>query len=410
MKINKSRLLPKIIWVAAKPPVPPFFGATLKSAEAINIISTVTHVDVITFVDKKNSADISYEFKKYWAGRNYPVKLYPVNYGKTINSFQAVAIKRFKTSVPIENSNLSEILNKLNWNNQDRLLILDDIILAPLCPKYGMNAILSPHDCISEMNWSHFRHSTLNITTFKYYIRFLLARYYEKSFYHFALLIHVVTHRDRIKLEKINPKARYCVVLIGGLFGIKFDKAEKCVYDIIVWANLGISSLAKGVKDFLYILKCEPKLLKNIKIIVIGRTSLAMAEKIVGKELLSIVEYSPYLEDKNDKIMKAKITLIPDIGGAGIKSRCLSVLSSGECLACLYPQMEGIEQACDKGAINASSMEELVGKIDLALKKRMYLQISKVGQSIFNRYYNLEHIRELWVEVIERAMQIRNFR
>lgn len=410
MKINKNEILPKIIWVAAKPPIPPFFGAILKSVEAIKIISTVTSVDVITFVDKENSADISSEFKKYWGGRNYSVKLYPVNYSKTINSFQAIAIKRFKTSVPIENSNLSEILNKLNWNSTDRLLILDDIILAPLCSRYGVNAILSPHDCISEMNWSHFRHSTLNITTFKYYIRFLLARYYEKSFYHFALLVHVVTHRDRIKLEKINPKARYCVVPIGGFFGVKFDKAEKCSYDIMVWANLGISTLAKGVKDFLHILKHKPKFLKNIKIIVVGRTSFAMAEKILGKELLSLVEYSPYLEDNKDKLIKAKIILIPDVGGQGIKNRCLSVLSSGECLACLYPQMEGIEQVCDKGAINASSMEELVKKIDLVLKKKMYHQISKVGQSIFNRYYNLESIRELWLEVIERAVQIRNFR
>ena len=410
MKINKNEILPKIIWVAAKPPIPPFFGAILKSVEAIKIISTVTSVDVITFVDKKNSTDISYEFEKYWAGRNYPVKLHPVKYSRTKSSFQAFIIKRFKTSVPIENSNLSEILIKLNWNSTDRLLILDDIILAPLCSRYGANAILSPHDCISEMNWSHFRHSTLNITTFKYYIRFLLARYYEKSFYHFALLIHVVTHRDRIKLQKINPRARYCVVPIGGLFGVKFDKAEKCSYDIIVWANLGISTLAKGVKDFLHILKHKPKLLKNIKIIVVGRTSFAMAEKILGKELLSLVEYSPYLEDKNGKVMKAKITLIPDVGGQGIKSRCLSVLSSGECLACLYPQMEGIEELCDNGAINASTMEELVKKIDLALKKRMYLQISKAGQSIFNRYYNSEYIRELWVEMISRASFIRNFR
>jgi hypothetical protein len=405
-KVDRNKMLPKIIWVAARPPIPPFSGPTSKSLCGISALAAATTVDVVTFVDKMERTRIAHEFAEFWSSQT--VSSFCVEYGYRSNWIKATLTGRFQFGTMIEHSSLPVVLDDLGWTSPARLVIFDDIVLAPFAARYGTNAILSPHDCMSKMFRSHFLLSPHTLGAARKYLQSLIARRYERKYYHRALLTHVITQRDRIWLEDINPRARYQVVPNSDLLNPGFVDSAPDAWDVMLWGDLRINSIARGVREFLVAALQDRIWLSSIQGIVVGRVPIEQAQRIIGNELLSAVEYLPYLENDQGKLQHAKITVIPDIGGAGTKNRCVNLLASGKCLACLYPQMEGVEKACDRGAINASDLGELVAKVKKSLREDGYRVIAKVGQAIFEGEYTTRLNQRLWVEMVERAIAIRD--
>ena len=397
--------LPKIIWVASRPPIPPFSGSTSKSLCGITALSAVTHVDVVSYVERESQIESMRAFDKFWQGR--VAGSHWVAYGARANCVRAAITGRFQFGSRLEKSALPAMLDKLGWNSPERVLLLDDINLAPFVMRYGSNAILSPHDCISKMFWSHFRLSPPGLKATRYMFQSLIARRYERAFYHLALLTHVITQRDRVWLEAINPHARYEVVPNADLLNPGFSGSAPNKWDVLIWGDLRISSIARGAKAFLALAAQDRAWLAGLRMLVVGRASAQEAQKILGADLISRVAYASKLEDDQGNLQHAKITVIPDVGGTGTKNRCVNMLASGKCLACLYPQMEGVERACDRGAINAVNLSELLARVKHALIKETWQAYARMGQAIFDHRYGESVNRRLWVEMIERAVAIR---
>jgi hypothetical protein len=206
-------------------------------------------------------------------------------------------------------------------------MILDDIVLAPLALRYGANAIVSPHDCMSAMFWSHFRMAGLAPGAVKYYLQYLTARRYERSYYHYALLVHVIGHRDRVQLQALNPRARYHIIPNTDLLNPGFSKSRPDSWDVMVWGDLRISSILQGVREFLSCISAIPGWVQEHKVIVVGRVGIAQARAMIGDGLLDRVEYAPMLEGEDGSLRQAGITVIPDLGGAGMKNRVVNILA-----------------------------------------------------------------------------------
>lgn len=401
----KTNNFPKIIWVASRPPIPPFSGSTSKSLCGIAALSEVTSVKVVSFVEREKKVQCECTFNNFWKERVNGINW--VEYGPQSSSLSAAISWRFKFGVQIENSYLHSVLDGLSWKSPDNLLIFDDIIFAPLMTRYGTNAILSPHDCMSKMFWSNLRGSKIKMGTVKYLLQGMIARHYESTFFNKALLIHVVTQRDRVWLEAINTKAKYAVVPNSDLLNPGFTGISQNNWDVLIWGNMGIRSISYGVKVFLDAARKQGWLKQNT-IMLAGRVAAKYAQKIIGEDLFSLVTYMPNLEDNNGKLQHAKITVIADVGGAGIKNRCVNILSSGKCLACIYSQMEGIEKACDLGAINATTLAELADRVKKALHEETWMKYAKIGQDIYKQEYSENVIQKLWANMVERAIMIRS--
>jgi hypothetical protein len=406
--MKQANGLPKIIWVAAKPPIPPFSGSTSKSLCGITALSALSHVDVVSFVEHERLEESARAFDIYWQGRVNATRW--IAYGPRASLLRAAMTGRFQFGSQLEPGALREALDKLAWDEPDRLVLFDDITLAPFVERYGPNAILSPHDCISKMFWSHFRLSPPGLGAARYLFQSLVARRYERTYYHRALLTHVITQRDRVWLESINPQARYEVIPNADLLNPGFSSSVPNTWDVIVWGDLRIGSIAQGARAFLGAAARDGAWLEGISILVVGRAPVQEAQRILGPELLSRVVYAPQLEDEHGALHHAKITVIPDSGGAGTKNRCVNILASGKCLACLYPQMEGVEKICDRGAINASSLPELSVRVKKALIEETWPAYARAAQKIFAREYGESDNRQLWKEMIERAVAVRSLR
>lgn len=407
MNALSSEPFPQVTWVASRPPVPPFSGPTSKSLCGIDALSRVTQVDVVTFASDGDGTRTASAFESYWRDRK-SVRCRVLNYGPRVGLVRSVLSRRFQFGSAIERSSLPDLLTELDWRDRSKLLIFDDIVFAPFAPVYGQNAILSPHDCMSEMFRSHYRLSSPGSGKTKYFVQYQIARGYERQFYHQALLIHVITDRDRIWLQQINPAARYHVIRNADLLNPGFTRAEHDDWDVMIWGDLRIGSIARGAKEFLAVAAAEDaQWLQNTRVLVVGRVPEVQARKILGTELSALVRYSALLEDADGRLQQAKITVIPDIGGAGIKNRCVNLLSSGRCLACLYEQMEGIEQAWDVGAINAVAIPDLVREVQWVLAEGSYRRIGDMGRAIHAQHYSTSHIQDQWPVMLRRALAVR---
>ena len=394
---NKS--LPGILWVAARPPVPPFSGITSKTLCGITALSSLTRVEVVSFVEERRREEVELRFQEYWEGR--VASSHWVAYGPRKSSLQALLERRFQFGTEMESSSLMELLDRLLRESPDRLLLFDDITLAPFLARYGENAIMSPHDCMSRMFSSHLQRRPLGWEAARLLLQSRIARRYEREYYHLALLTHVITQRDRIWLEEINPRARYEVVPNADLLNPGFSPSRPNGWDLLVWGDLRVGSILRGTKTFLRELsRFSPG---KGRILVVGRVTEAEARGRLGEDLLSGVTYAPLLEDREGRVQHAKITVVPDDGGAGIKNRCVNILSSGKCLACLYPQMEGVERASDLGALNAMDHRDLARKVRSVLADGSWEEIASRGQEIYAREYGAEANRQAWADMVRRA-------
>jgi hypothetical protein len=404
MTYNHDNVLPRIIWVAAHPPIPPFSGSTSKTLCGLDALSSMTQIELVTFVDELSEDRISDTLLGYWGERD--ITPYFLNKRHAQKSAAALLQRRFQSSTTFDSGLLARQLTELDWYSKDCLVVFDDIALAHLVPIYGRNTIMSPHDCMSQMFYSHFQAERSLLLKTKKYIQYRLARYYEQNFYHSALLVHVIAQRDRVWLESINPQARYHVVPNADLLNPGLTRDADSLWDILIWGDLTIPACVKGTASFLEHCKDNPHLASARKILV-GKVPKEQATRFLGENVMLTVEYSARLEDETGHLRAAKVMVVPDIGGAGIKNRVVNIISSGLCLACLLPQMEGVERIADRGAINAVSMLELVERTEVALDNGRYVDIARVGQALYQEYYDLQSNRRLWGEMIERAIHIR---
>ncbi|MBN2345266.1 MAG: hypothetical protein JXO51_02675 [Candidatus Aminicenantes bacterium] len=397
--------LPRIIWVAAHPPVPPFSGATGKTLCGIQALAAATAVEVVSFAAPGSEDELAAAFVGYWGSRS--VTCHWLRLGPRPGRMRALLSGRFQWGLQLEQSPLSLLLDKLDWSRPEHLLVFDDIALAPFLARFGGNAIISPHDCMSKMFHSHLSGSRSRAEAARYLVQSVLARRYERSFFHLALLTHVVTQRDRVWLETINPRARFEVVANADLLNPGLTATAPNGWDLLVWGDLGIGSIARGARAFLAAAG-EQGWLGITRVRVVGRAAAADARRILGSGLFSQVTYAPQLEGGDGRIQHARIVVIPDIGGAGIKNRCVNALSSGKCLACLYPQMEGVEKACDQGAINAGDSADLARRVQRALAQGTWEATARKGQEIYRGAYGLESIFGQWRHMVARAVAIRD--
>lgn len=397
--------LPRIIWVAARPPIPPFSGITSKTLCGLDALLSMTEVDLITFTEGTSTEQTLAEMQRYWGDRS--IRIHALRLEPRANGLNALLSGQFQLTTEFNRNRLAAKLVELNWSERNSLVVFDDIVLAPLAQAYGTNAIISPHDCMSEMFRSHFRHlHPLSASRLRKYIQYRTARQYEQRYYQSALLVHVITHRDRVWLEAINPLARYHVVPNADLLNPGLASDSNPVHDLLIWGDLTIAACAKGTREFLRQIRGATHL-HGARIVLVGKVPGDTAERIIGRDSMELVEYSPRLENEAGRMHTAKIFVIPDIGGAGIKNRVVNVLSSGICLACLMPQMEGVDTVADRGAINAVTMSELVDRIIDALRTGKYKDIAEFGKTIYHGTYSIEANRRLWRDMIERAVSIR---
>lgn len=392
-----------LVWVASRPPVPPFSGVVAVTLCGLTALSARADVELITYAEPGQVELVEEGLRAHW-GRRVRARVLP--YARAVGTAAAAAAGRFKFGYRLDMPRLVATIDALP--DRDRLLVFDDIVFAPMLAAYGPRAILSPHDCMSEMFRSHRATSGWGVGAAEKHVQYLIARRYEERYYHRALLVHLITQRDRVLMQGINPHARYHVASNEDALnpGLSADDPPRC--DVLVWADLSVPSSSRGAREFLRSVASDPRWPRGATVVLVGRVPAERVAHYLGAPLPEGVAYSPRLEDTDGRLRHGRVFVVPDAGGAGLKNRCVNVVARGRCLACTYEQMEGIEQLSDVAAINASTPAGLAAGVRRALLSGSYARVGEAAARIYGVEYSRHRIRAQWSEMLERAAAIRD--
>lgn len=400
--------LRRLLWVTPWPILPPFAGSAgslLKSYSAILGLRKQYEIDLITYGESGRCGEVVDRLEEFW--KETPVRHHVIEYAPNPAPLRAWRERRFQLGLRVETPQLRDLLDELHWRQRDRLVVMGDIVFAPLARQYGGNLLLSPHDCISEMLKMHFQQALPAAAALKYYAQYRIARHYEQAYFQEALLIHVVTHRDRLMLQNINPRARYHVSPYRDRTSEVKASRQPPDVDVLIWADLRLAAVARGARAFIDAWGRCAQNQPSCRVLLVGRVDKESVSRLLGCDLPAGFEYGPRLEDDQGHSRRGAVTVIPDAGGTGIKTRLLHVLASGGCAACLYSQTEGIEWVADAGAINAHTLPDLAHSVRRALQTGSYRRTAARGTELFERYFSLARIEQAWDAMVERAVAVR---
>lgn len=399
-------MLPTVVWIASRPPVLPAEGITSTSTGALRALSGVTRVRLVTFADHKNIAATHRHLSRDWPGLDAAPVV--VSRRPPSSSLSAAARGQFRLSFSYSTPAFDDSMSKIEWWRPDRLLVFDDILLAPKCRTYGSNAILSPHDCMSALFQSHARLATSGVKWLRNKVQALVAYAHERRYYHLALLVHVVTNRDRVLLERINPLARYHVIPNPPSNQTTSFSCQRPGFDVVVWADLRTDALISDTRTVLLRLREHVSPFRQRRIGLAGRVSTPDAARLLGPGILGGITYGQRLEDLAEgDVLRTAVLVVPDSAGAGMKNRCVDALSNGACLGCLYSQMEGLDDYQDIAAINAPTVSGLCRRIAIALEDGSYVRKAERAGMITAERRDAGR-RARWLTAIERAVDIRS--
>lgn len=391
------------MWVAAHPPLAPFSGGKLKTRTALTLCSPYLPIHLLTFAAPETAESVQEQLTEEWCPQGIRVTVLPLNAQSNVGDALLRHQLLTTTRLPLDSA-LAKI-TELGGTSDTGLVVMDDIALAPLLNKCGNHTLFSPHDCISAMELSSLRLMPSGIRKIRQLMQYRMSLYYERNYYHKALLVHLVTNRDRKNLQDINSQCRCHVVPYRDESVERAVTQDRFTHDVIVWSDLRRDGLLQGTLKFISEALNSP--LSRRRLLIVGKLSQGEALSKFRYALPNTWDYGQYLEDEQGQMRYGRITLIPDIGGAGIKSRILNTISSGDCVATLYEQMAGIDEIADVGALNSFSFAELVRLIEQSLLDGTWEQIGLTGQMMLQQQLSDEKLRDAWLGMVDRAMVIK---
>lgn len=384
----------------------PYSGGTLKAYWALRALSAVTPTRLVTFAPAESAPTIRERLCALWSAEG--IRPHVLVRPPLPSALSAMTQGRFQTGLAIERSGIAAWLAQQLAADPVSLILFDDIVFAPLLDRYDERALIAPHDCISYMLATHARSALPRPAALRIGIQSRIARSYERRWYHKALVTQAVTPLEKQRLAKVNPLARFEVASFRhdpGPISLPPDRFDA---DLLIWADLGVPSIAEGARRFLTAYLSRARHQASARPLLVGRIPVDRARRLLGAAAMKAVRYDERREDPQGALRHGKITVLPDVRGAGLKSRALSVLSSGSCLACCSDQMAGLEWAADIGAINAASPEGLAAALVARLDCGGWEAIASRGAELYAVNMSEEAVARQWVTLVRRAAEEAN--
>ncbi|MDO9238272.1 MAG: glycosyltransferase family 4 protein [Aquabacterium sp.] len=158
-----------------------------------------------------------------------------------------------------------------------------------------------------------------------------IARFTERRYYAQAAAVHVVSDEDAAYLQALCPAARVRVVPVG-LMAIppaQPPDVHASPGPMVFWGDLKVAYLRDGLLWLLQrVLPLMPaEQTSNIELEVLGRREpdTALLTAASGYK----VSFRQWVDDANDALSRARVVLLPDASGSGMKNRTLQAMACG---------------------------------------------------------------------------------
>ncbi len=184
------------------------------------------------------------------------------------------------------------------------------------------------------------------------------AKVIEKNSYKYASRIFVVGKLDAVCLEGLLGREVNTVPLVKRKASIGTPITGERAIDILLLGNLAFEPLYHGTEEFLSC--CADKMLKlreDTRIVVQSRAD-SYLEKLEGK--FKGVEFVSYVDDFDQLLSNAKIVVLADLSGTGLKNRILDAFRNGCCVVSTKWGTEGMGLESGRDVIEVGRPSEML--------------------------------------------------
>ena len=228
---------------------------------------------------------------------------------------------------------LSEIVREHRYD----VVILDLIGLAEVLPLVRhIPTVWSLNDPAS-LAYEVQSRSARDLWSRLYFHRLVgLARSLEKRYAKMAAAVHLVSRGEADVFFGVNPEATVaCIRLAGqrgsGGAGRGVTARNECEFDLLLLGNCAFQHIWSGALAFLSKPLAEIRKCVGVTRVAVlgGHETPGRRREIVRRSGASYVEW---VSDYIGFLSKAKLVVVPDTSGTGLKNRVIDVLGFGGCL------------------------------------------------------------------------------
>lgn len=380
----------KIILAYSSLTYPPIDG---KHVQSLKLLKYLIKAGLDCYVIFFKRADVEFDRESFL--RDY----------KGIKSFEQIETKCRYPWLAFKNifsSKLSNKVNELVRMEEINVVFLEEFPVSPNIKRIkNAKVILSLVDSISLRQLRFARTSKSLVKIIYHLFGWIYGSFYEKYFVRHADIVHLVSYEEQHRLEKKLNHSNIKIISVGVESKEVPDTVVKSYdYDLCFSGNLNFYHIQESLAWFLknvYSDLCQHR--QGIKMAVLGSCEYDKAQELQVNNLG--VEYFSWVDDYDSILRSAKIVVLPDINGTGIKNRSLNAMAVGNAVVGTSFAFEGIPVKNKNHCIIANDPYEFLQAIeDLLDNSEKRLQIGLAASKFIKDNFDMDHIGEQWVNLL----------
>lgn len=278
-------------------------------------------------------------------------------------------------------------------------ILLEGLIYAPLLALGERNTIvINTIDAIS-LRQLRLVENSKGFGKILSYAKYLGARYLESKFLPNAKSVLVVSpvdaeyYKSRLGLPNVSNTG---LIVEETYFKYDLSSVSKSI-DILVLGNMDIPYIKNGFLRFFT--HCAEQIKgTDIVVGVVGRSASHLLSSLDTNGMQ--LKYSDWVESYVETACSAKLILLLDETGTGLKSRVAQIMTLGIPLVGTEPVFEGFHESCSEFCVVSTSPEEAgLSAIKLlddeAERVRMSIDSRQFAKKTFSRHGVLKNLNEL---------------
>lgn len=372
----------KVLYLTEISTFPVNGGEKIRSYGLLKIFDEIsTHVTAV--ITNKSDINISDYSKKY---KFENTKF--ISYSPKKQSYSKIILRYFQKNIELLNC-----IRDLNLSKID-LIVMDYGFLGSsisFFKNYNIPVIYGTHNAEAKLTLQE-NHSTI-IDKIKNKILFSLEYIHEHLYFNKADILLVVSKEDQIYHQKFVNKNK--VVVVPNFLDTRlYKKKELCLMNkhLIMTANFDSFQNYNGLKWFLENVWDED-LSSMTSLKLVGKGSKGILKKL-NKININNVHEVGMVDEINNYILEATISLVPLLHGGGTRLKCLESMALGIPLVSTSLGAAGIEHM--NSILIADTKEEFKKSIKILLKdEKLRKEKSKQGYKVFVEKYSLSTSKEI---------------
>lgn len=290
-------------------------------------------------------------------------------------------------------------------NGREFDLILTSGQMAFYVSEINLSKIVVPFDARSENYFLMYKNVKNPIMKISWLLLHLREKIYESTIYKSFDACIVVTHRDRLLLQRRSPHAGISVIPNG----VDFDYFKPMSLKKEHWSLIFVGSMNQlpnidGVLRFYReIYPLIKKEVPKVKLYIVGANPTKEIVRLTANESVIV---TGYVEDIRPYLDKALVVIAPMFYGVGIKNKILEAMAMGKAIVTTTNGIEGIDAIPEKHVITADTAEEFAKRvIELLHDDQLRNKIEKNARKLVEEKYSWRRIANAYNSMFEKVVK-----